>query len=166
MARRGRRGLTLADFTAPDLILPRLRGRDASGVIQELSEVLARAGRVPDFLPFYQAVLNREFLVSTDMEAGMAFPHARLLEAEELVFALGRSDEALRWGGRTAPSVRLVFLLAVPENGTTPYLQLISGLARLSRQPASMDALLSAPEAPQLMAALGQMTVGGPAVKS
>ena len=70
--------LTLADFTSGGLLVPRLRGRDAASVIQELSQVLQRETRIPDLLPFYHAALNREFMVSTNMEAGMAFPHARL----------------------------------------------------------------------------------------
>ncbi|NOS70392.1 MAG: PTS sugar transporter subunit IIA, partial [Verrucomicrobia bacterium] len=70
--------MTLADFTSPGLIIPHLRGQDAASVIQELSQALQREQRIPDSLPFYHAALNREFMVSTDMEAGMAFPHARL----------------------------------------------------------------------------------------
>ena len=70
--------MTLADFTSPRLIVPQLRGVDAVSAIQELSQALQREGRIADSLPFYHAALNREFMVSTDMEAGMAFPHARL----------------------------------------------------------------------------------------
>ena len=70
--------MTLADFTSAGLIIPHLRGQDVATVIQELSQAMRRERRVPDLLPFYHAALNREFLVSTDMEAGMAFPHARL----------------------------------------------------------------------------------------
>ena len=70
--------MTLADFTTSELILPNLRGDDVATVIQELSRALQREKRVPDLLPFYHAALNREFLVSSDWEAGMAFPHARL----------------------------------------------------------------------------------------
>src|SRR5438093_5874485 len=126
--------MTLADFTTPGLIVPRLRGQDAASVIQELSQALQRENRVPDLLPFYHAVLNREFLLSSDWEAGMAFPHARLPALKELSFALGRSDEPLSWGGNAVRSVRLVFLIAVPATDSTQYLSLISGLARLAKE--------------------------------
>ena len=104
--------MTLADFTSPGLIIPHLRGGDAASVIQELSQVLQHEKRVPDLLPFYHAALNREFMVSTDMEAGIAFPHARLPALREISFAFGRSDEPLVWGARAASPVRLVFLMA------------------------------------------------------
>src|SRR5216117_3831018 len=125
--------MTLADFTSAGLIIPHLRGQDVATVVQELSQAMQRERRVPDLLPFYHAALNREFLVSTDMEAGMAFPHARLSGLKELSFALGRSDEPLAWATKTGCPVRLVFLMAIPATDSTQYLLLISGLARLAK---------------------------------
>jgi mannitol/fructose-specific phosphotransferase system IIA component (Ntr-type) len=63
--------MTLAKFSGPGLIIPHLRGRDAASAIKELSQALQVEKRVPDLLPFYQAALNREFMVSTGMEAGI-----------------------------------------------------------------------------------------------
>jgi mannitol/fructose-specific phosphotransferase system IIA component (Ntr-type) len=136
--------MTLADFTCPGLIIPHLRGREAASVIQELSQAMQREKRIPDLLPFYQEALNREFMVSTGMEAGMAFPHARLPGSKELSFALGRSDEPLAWGPKTARPVRLVFLMAVPATDSTQYLLLVSGLARLAKESRLVDKLQSA----------------------
>jgi PTS system nitrogen regulatory IIA component len=146
----------LADFTAPGLIIPRLRGRDVAGVIQELSQVMQREGCVPDLLPFYDAALNREFLVSTDMEAGMAIPHARLPGLVRLSFALGRSEAPLAWSTRGARPVQIVFLLAVPATDSTQYLLLISGLARLSREEGLMEKLYTAKDTPAIFEVLQQ----------
>ncbi|MGA2175775.1 MAG: PTS sugar transporter subunit IIA [Verrucomicrobiota bacterium] len=149
--------MTLADFTSPGLIVPHLRGQDAAGVIQELSQAMQREKRVPDLLPFYHAALNREFLVSSDMEAGMAFPHARLPGLKELSFALGRSPVPLGWTAKATRSVWLVFLLAVPATDSTQYLLLISGLARLSQDSRLMETLRSAPDAIQMFEVLQQV---------
>ena len=70
--------MTLADFTSPGTIIPWLRGQDVATILQELSQALHQERRVPEMLPFYHAVLNREFLVNTNLEPGMAFPHARM----------------------------------------------------------------------------------------
>jgi mannitol/fructose-specific phosphotransferase system IIA component (Ntr-type) len=149
--------VTLADFTAPGLVMLCLRGDDAPCVIQELSQALAREGRVPDFSAFCQAVLKRERLVNTNMEPAMAFPHARLSNLPELSFALGRSDSPLPWGATAPPNVRLIFLLAVPENESSQYLQLISGLARLSKEKSLVQALLGARDETQIISTLQQM---------
>ena len=137
--------------------MPRLRGLDAASVIQELSQVLQREKRIPDLLPFYHAALNREFMVSTNMEAGMAFPHARLPALKEVAFAFGRSDQPLGWGSKASGAVRLVFLLAVPATDATQYLLLISGLARLAKDGRLVAELHAARNASQVLAVLRQV---------
>jgi PTS system fructose-specific IIC component len=125
---------SLADFTKPGLIIPQLQGHDKMAVIGELSQAMKADRRMPPSSPFYQAVLNRELLASTEMERGVAFPHARLRELKELFFALGRSDQPLSWADQVARRVRLVFLIAASDNDSGEYLRLISGLVRLTRE--------------------------------
>jgi mannitol/fructose-specific phosphotransferase system IIA component (Ntr-type) len=149
--------VSLADFTSPALILPHLRGQDAASVIQELSQALHRENRLPDVLPFYHAALNREFLGSTEMEAGMAFPHARLQGLSTLSYAFGRADQPLAWDPKTAPSVSLVFLMAVPATDSTQYLWLVSGLARLAKNPQLMPSLKAAKDTFQILDVLRQI---------
>jgi fructose PTS system EIIA component len=141
--------MTLADFTRAGLIVPHVASRDATSVIHELSLALQREGCIPDLLPFYHEALNREFLLSTDLEEGMAFPHARLPGLRELAFAFGRSDVPFAWGPGTARPIRMVFLLAVPENDAAGYLPLVSGLTRLSTNLEALEAIRGAvgPEA-------------------
>jgi mannitol/fructose-specific phosphotransferase system IIA component (Ntr-type) len=145
--------MTLADFTRPGLIVPHLASRDATSVIHELSLVLQREGCVPDLLPFYHEALNREFLLSTDMEEGMAFPHARLPGLRELAFAFGRSEVPFAWGQGTTRPIRMVFLLAVPANGADDYLALVSGLTRLSTNFGVLEAVRHAVDAEGIFAA-------------
>jgi len=149
--------MTLADFTSPGLIIPRLRGQDAASVLQELSQVLQREKRIPDLLPFYHAALNREFMVSTNMEAGMAFPHARLPALKEISFAFGRSDQPLVWGAKASSLVRMVFLMAVPATDSTQYLLLVSGLARLAKESRLVEKLHAARDAFQIVEILKQV---------
>ena len=151
--------MTLADFTSLGLIVPCLRGRDVAGVIQELSQAMQREKRVPDLLPFYHAALNREFLVNTDMEAGMAFPHARVPGLKEVCFALGRGDGPLGWSAKATRPVRMVFLIAVPATDATQYLQLNSGLARLAEDTRLVEKLHAAPDAARMLEVLQRITL-------
>jgi mannitol/fructose-specific phosphotransferase system IIA component (Ntr-type) len=151
--------MTLADFTTSGLIVPHLGGQDATGAIHELSLALQREGCVPDWLPFYHEALNREFLLSTGMEAGMAFPHARLPGVKKLAFAFGRADEAFAWSPRNTQLVRLVFLLAVPSAAPEHYLPLVSGLARLSGNNPLLDSIHRAADSAGIIAAFCQVVL-------
>lgn len=149
--------MTLADFTTSGLIIPHLRGDDVASVIQELTQVLHRENVVTDLLPFYHEALNREFMVSTDMEAGIAFPHARLTSLKELCYSFGRTDKPVIWGPRAARSVRLVFLIAVPATDSTQYLLFNAGLARLARGRRLVEQLNAAQNTFQILNALKQI---------
>ncbi len=146
--------VTLADYTRPALIVPRLRERDTAGIISELSQVLQREGCVPDMLPFYQAALNQEMLTDSALACGLAFPHARLSGIKRLQFAFGRTPEPIVWGGRSSWPVQFIFLLAVPATDATGYLHLLSSLARLCERPGVLDQLRAADNAEAILSVL------------
>lgn len=148
---------TAASFTRPALLVPRLRERETAGVIKELSQCLHLEGCVPDLLSFSNAALKQELLVNTAIESGMAFPHVRLAGLPRLIFALGRSEVPLPWGPRGTQTVRLVFLLGVPATDAGHYILLLSGLARLSRQPELLQRLQAAPDSLAMHELLGEV---------
>jgi mannitol/fructose-specific phosphotransferase system IIA component (Ntr-type) len=149
--------VSLADYTRPALIVPRLRERDTAGIISELSQALQREGSVPDVLPFYQAALNQESLANSALESGLALPHARLSIVKHLQFAFGRASEPIVWGGKNSWPVQLVFLLAVPATDAAGYLHLLASLARLGQQPEILAQLREADDAKSILALLQQV---------
>ena len=150
---------TLADYTAPALIVPELRERDTAGIIGELSQVLQREGTVSDLLPFYHTALNQELLSASSVEAGLAFPHARMSGVKQIRFALGRSPVPVSWAARSSWGVQLVFLLAVPATDAANYLQLLAGLARLGQQADLLLELRAAADVGAILAVLERMRV-------
>lgn len=140
----------LADYTRPELIVPRLRERDTAGVVKELSQLLHEQGCVPDFLTFYHSAMNHEFLVSSATGCGIALPHARLHGVAESTFAFGRASKAVAWGARPSPIVEFVFLLAVPATDAAGFLQLLSALARLGQQECLLTELRSLKSAEEI----------------
>jgi mannitol/fructose-specific phosphotransferase system IIA component (Ntr-type) len=158
--------MNLADFTDLQLMIPSLQGEDTASVIHELSKALQREKRVPDLLPFYQEALNHEFLVSSDMETGVAFPNARVPSLKKVCYAVGRSNAPLRWGIKGSHLVRLVFLLAVPATDATQYLQVVSGIARLSQECELMARLQNAANAADMLEVLHSLSLAPAQVKS
>ena len=146
--------ISLADYTQPALVVPRLREGDTAGIISELSQAFQREGCVLDFLPFYQAALNQELLANSALDCGLAFPHARLCGVRRLLFAFGRTPEPIVWGARSSWPVQLVFLLAVPATDAAGYLHLLASLARLGQQPGLLAQLREAEDAEAIFAVL------------
>jgi mannitol/fructose-specific phosphotransferase system IIA component (Ntr-type) len=149
--------MTLARFTSLELIAPRMQSRDAATAVAELSTLMRNQGRIENLPAFSNAVIKREQLGSTAISAGCAIPHARVASLDRLSFALGRSTNPLPWFGQGSNPVRLVFLLAVPENDARTYLEAISGLARLSQDPFRMEGLIEASDQQEMFDILHQV---------
>jgi PTS system nitrogen regulatory IIA component len=149
--------VTLADYTQPGLIVPRLRERDAAGIIGELSQALQREGFVPDLLPFYHAALNQELLANSALECGLAFPHARLSGVKRLQFAFGRTPVPTIWGAKGSWPAQFIFLLAVPATDAASYLHLLASLAKLGQQTELLAELRAADNAEAILTVLEQV---------
>jgi nitrogen PTS system EIIA component len=155
--------LVLADFTSPELIVPSLRGQDATAAIQELSAALQREGRVSDAPPFIQSALDRELLCGTVTEPGWAIPHALVKGLNEPCFALGRWSSPKIWT-KSNQRVNLVFLFAIPETDAQAYMNLIISLGRLSNAMQLVEQLLKADNAVEMLNVLKQVKLPAPSV--
>lgn len=138
--------MTLADFTNPGLIAPRLASRDAAGVLQELSLMLHQAGFVSDWLPVCNDALNHQFLLSTDPASSLVFPYAHLPVIKQPVFAFGRSDHPIDWRPKRIAPARLVLLIVVPAMDSSDYFHLTSGLINLAGDGRLLRQILTAPD--------------------
>ena len=141
--RKAEESLCLAEYTRPELIIPRLQERDLPGILGELVRVLHQHGSVPDPLPFYHAALNRECLAGAGSLCGIAFPHARSPGVRSLEFAFGRAEPAVPWNNAVRP-VRLIFLIAIPGTETSLYLKLLASIARRGQRQEWIESLCSA----------------------
>ena len=150
---------TLANYTQPALVVPRLLERDTAGIIGELARLLQCHGFVPDLLPFYHAALNQELLANSALPCGLAFPHARLSGLKRLQFAFGVAAHPVLWGASGSAPVQLVFLLAVPATDAVNYLHLLASLAKLGQRPELLAQLLQADCPHAVLAVLDQIKI-------
>jgi nitrogen PTS system EIIA component len=154
--------ITIAHYTSPGLMLPKLTQQEPTAVIKELCSALKREGRLTDTASFYKMVVSNEQRRSTAISPGWALPHARVKGLDQLSFALGRSITPLDWFGQSAERVQMVFLFAVPETAAAKYLTLVSGLAKLNQDPAMLEKLFYAPDSAAMFEVLDQIKLRQP----
>lgn len=138
---------SIADYTRPELIIPRLRGTDPAGIIEELSHKLHAFEIIGDRLSFYHAVLNHDVLTNSALATGISIPHARGAQVRRLAFAVGRTSAPVVWGIKGSRLVDHVFLIAVPATDALEYLALLSNIANFGRRPELLAKLRSAGDA-------------------
>ena len=135
----------MSALTAPDLLVPSLSGDTKIRAIKELVDRLHAGGVVRDSLSFLQAVLERENLLSTVLDHGVALPHARSRAVDRLGVAVGVSGQPIEYpSGDERGTVRVICLVAVPAQISVPYLELLAALSNAFGEAGFRSALLNA----------------------
>lgn len=98
--------------------------------IRFLVKELAKEGKISSEENFYKAVIDREALSPTGIEAGLAIPHGKSDVVNEASFAIATIKKPLTdWESLDESAIDFVFLLAIPtsEAGST-HLELLAEL--------------------------------------
>lgn len=148
--------MTLAQYTEPSLLVPRLLSEYRDSAIAELGSRLEKAGRIENARAFTHAVLDHESFVSAVFEE-VAFPLARGQAVKELSFALGLSPQGIRWGLGKAPTVHAVVLFAVPLSAGQPYLSLVVTFSKFLQDQTAFSTLRQCAQPEEMFAALKQV---------
>jgi mannitol/fructose-specific phosphotransferase system IIA component (Ntr-type) len=144
---------SLLDLLTPDLVTLDFAAANAADAIRATAAPLAGNPAVSDFNAFCSAVLAREEMSPTAAGHGVAFPHARGNYVSEIVVAAGRSRDGVPFGA-SGEQVHFVFIIGTPLDKVRDYLTLLSGLARLLKDSAVRERLLSASTPEALLKAL------------
>ena len=149
--------MTVGEFTELSLLVPHLLGADQTSAIHALSHRLQGAGRIEDSLTFFQAALQRDYLSSSAIEGGVAFPHARGHGINRFSLALGLSKGGIHW--RDGSQVHAVFLIGVPFVEAQLYLAVVSALARQTRMGGWLTTLMACNRPEELVIVLDKVNV-------
>ncbi len=139
----------VARFSSLELMCPKIKASSKEEAIRQIAIKTAEAGFIESANDFIEALLRREELVSTTMEKGIAFPHARGIKACGLTLAVGTLAEPIQENGFEEP-LSMIFVSAVPVYSSVFYLELISKLANYFANKSNKEKLLKAKTAQDL----------------
>ena len=145
----------ISRFSAEELMLVDLGDGTCADAIAKLARAMEEHKFISNADSLVTAAMERESVLSTAMEGGIAFPHVRGVEGGGLTFAMGVSKQGVDWDGE---KVNIVFLSAIPVAVSAFYLRLMSGLTQAFSKDANRKALLEAKDAAALWKALQKAT--------
>ena len=104
------------------------------------------AGSLPgsNVANLYRGLLDRERLGSTAIGHGVAIPHCRLEECDEIVGALFVFSDPIEFAAPDDDPVRIMFVLLVPANETDKHLAALAMLAERFDVPSYRESLITA----------------------
>ncbi len=139
--------MLLTELLTPDRIRLPIEARNKDGVLRELTRLLAQTAG-GDEADVYQAVREREGVLSTGIGFGVAIPHGRAASVRQLSMVAGVTPVPVPFDGLDGEGVRLFFVIVGPVGAAGQHVQVLARIARLVRSE-SVRGLLLAAETPQ-----------------
>jgi PTS system nitrogen regulatory IIA component len=136
------RKIGISRFTSPELMMLPLKGTTGEEVLAEMCTRMQQEGFVADGEHLLELSLQREGIISTAVDNGLAFPHVRGVEGGGLSMAVGISKKGIKFGGPGRTLSRIFFFVVIPTATSAFYLKLIAGLAKAFRDKEAREMLL------------------------
>ncbi len=123
--------MKILDILAVDSIVPELKGKTKHQVLEELIDAVKQNKPQVNSERLMKVLLERERLGSTGIGDGIAIPHGKLKEIDDLVLSFGRSTQGIDFESMDGKPVHLFFLLVAPESCAGIHLRALARIARL-----------------------------------
>lgn len=145
--------MKIADFVAPNRVIPTLPGTSKHSVLKELARIGAKtlgleAGMIHD------ALLEREDSTTIGLGRGIAIPHATIEGIDAPIGFFARLRPAVDFGAVDGIPADLVVMILAPESDPQMLLRALSCTARRLREGDIAARLRSARDAEALYAVL------------
>jgi PTS system nitrogen regulatory IIA component len=117
-----------------DRIVLDMKATNKEGALQELVNVLHDQCPHIQVESLSSAVRERELIGSTGVGNGIAIPHGKLAELEQILYCFGRSREGIGFEAIDNQPVHYFFMILSPTGAAEEYLQTLAGASRLLKK--------------------------------
>jgi PTS system nitrogen regulatory IIA component len=136
--------MKILDILNKDCIIPELRSRTKREVLEELTGALLNCKANLNKEALVEVLLERERLGSTGIGDGIAIPHGKIQDLDELILSFGRSTQGIEFDSMDGRPTHLFFLLIAPENSAGIHLRALAKISRLLKSAHFRKRLLEA----------------------
>ena len=144
--------ITIDDILSPKHILLDLEANTQTAAVAQIAELLRADQRMKDWPQFETGL----FAKNSSVEASeVCIAHVRTNAVSAMVMAVGRLQEAI--SAEDGASIRLIFVIGIPQAFASDYLRIIGAMARIFRSETGKAALLNAPTAEEFRKVLCTM---------
>jgi PTS system nitrogen regulatory IIA component len=133
-----------AGLDDPRRVFYALPGRSREEILEALAARLAQEGFVREPEELVRRLVEREKLGCTGLGGGIAIPHCKLRDLDDVVVAMASTENPIDFGAADGLPIRLIFLVASPAEAAAAHLQALARISRLLRTPGVADALKAA----------------------
>jgi len=111
-------------------------------VLVELISSLKKASLIKSTEEVVRVILDREKLGSTGIGDGIAIPHGKMKDLDQVLCVFGRSQKGVAFDAVDGKPAHILFLLIAPEDSASTHLKILSRISRILRDQAFRKRLL------------------------
>ncbi|SDX42317.1 fructose-specific PTS transporter subunit EIIC [Salimicrobium album] len=135
----------LEDIMTPELATISLKGEKKESVVDEMIDMLDKAGLLSSKAEFREAIIAREEQSSTGLGMGIAIPHGKSEAVNEPAVVFGRQSNGVDWNSADGEEAKLIFMIAVPKGREgEDHLKILQMLSRKLMDESYREQLLKA----------------------
>jgi len=123
--------MKITDFLEEKDVIVGLKSTEKESVLDELLSCLEKNGKINNKKEILDALLEREKLGSTGIGQGVAVPHSKTEQVNNLVGAVGISYKGVDFESLDEEPVYIIFLVLAPTKSTGIHLKALAKIARL-----------------------------------
>jgi PTS system nitrogen regulatory IIA component len=127
-----------------EFINANLLAKNKDEALEELVNTIIRGGLKLNSSSIINILKQRESLGSTGIGDGVAIPHGKISDINDIVVAFGRSDEGIVYDSLDGKPVHLFFLLLAPENSAGQHLKILAKISKMLKDANFRKKLLKA----------------------
>ena len=133
-----------------ELIICDLAATTKDDVIAELVNLVSTSKNIADKKQLLEDIAQREQKMSTGMEHGIAFPHAKSEGVKHLTIAIGRKKSGIEFDSLDGLPSQIFVLIASPKDEAAPHLQVLAAVSGVLSQEENRKKILDAATADEI----------------
>jgi fructose-specific phosphotransferase system IIA component len=143
-----------------DLIVCDLAATNKDEVLMEMVDLVSTSANIADKQVLMDDILQREAKMSTGMEHGIAFPHAKSEGVKHLTVAIGRKKSGIEFDSLDGLPAQIFVLIASPTGEASPHLQVLAAVSGVLSQEENRQKILNARNADEIAAVFSAESSG------
>lgn len=149
--------MNISDLLKPSAVIASLKVQGKKHLLQELSARAAQVTHLPE-RKIFETLTERERLGTTGVGQGIAIPHGRFADIDEIAGVFARLETPIDYDAVDDQPVDLVFMLLAPEGAGADHLKALARVSRLLRNQSATEKLRAAKSTEALYAILTDTT--------
>lgn len=136
--------MDLSQYIHKDQVMPELSARVKNEALAEMIRPLANKYSFLNQERVFEVLLTRENLGTTGIGDGVAIPHGKIQELDQVLMLAARSREGLDFSSLDHKPVHIFFLVLAPEKSAGKHLKVLAYVSRLLQDPSFKESFMNA----------------------